>query len=55
MIYDSGMKDVRVLHWMRNQLVITFQKGNLSCGVYYLLVESIDNTVIGGCKIVVMD
>ena len=54
-IYDSGMKEVRVLPWMKNQPVLTFQKGNLSCGVFYLLVESSDNTVIGGCKIVVMD
>jgi len=54
-VYDSGMKDVCVMPWMKNQPVLTFQKGNLSCGVYYLLVESSDNKVIGGCKIVVMD
>ena len=54
-VYDYGMKEICILLWMKNQQVLTFQKGNLSCGVYYLLVESSDNTVIGGCKIVVMD
>jgi len=54
-VYNSSMKDIRVLSWMKNQPVLTFQKGNLSCGVYYLLVETSDHTVIGGCKLVVSD
>jgi hypothetical protein len=52
-VYDSGMKNVLGLSWRKNQSLLTFPKGNLSCGVYYLLVETSGHTVIGGCKIVV--
>jgi hypothetical protein len=54
-VFNSGMKEVRNIDWMKNQKDLTFHRENLDCGVYYLMVESPDKVVIGTSKIVISD
>jgi hypothetical protein len=49
------MKEVRNLNWMKNQKELTLQRENLTCGVYYLMMQSPDNLVIGTSKFVIID
>jgi hypothetical protein len=53
-IFNSGSKSLKELTWVKNQPLLNLEKGNLSSGVYYLFVRTADNTVIGGCKMVVL-
>jgi hypothetical protein len=49
------MKEVLTIDWMKSQKELSFQRKDLACGVYYLMVKSTDNAVIGTCKIVIPD
>jgi hypothetical protein len=54
-VFNSVMKEVIHLTWMKNQPVLAFRKGDLACGIYCLVVETTDKKVVGSCKIVVLD
>jgi hypothetical protein len=54
-IFNSLVKEVLTIDWMKTQKDLYFQRKDLACGVYYLLVKSNENEVIGTCKIVITD
>jgi hypothetical protein len=52
-VFNTTMKEIRVLSWMKNQPELTIQKDDLSSGVYYICIESKDHKYIGSSKVIV--